>query len=53
MNAAEITAVCTGVPAIIAAITALIYAVRGSKVATATRAQFVQHMTDVAKGKTE
>jgi hypothetical protein len=51
VSAAEITALCTGVPAVIAAATALVYAVRGSAVATATRAELVNHMTDVAKGK--
>jgi hypothetical protein len=46
MSAAEITAICTGVPAIIAAVTALIYAIRGSSVATATRAALLAHTSD-------
>jgi hypothetical protein len=46
MNAAEITALCTGIPAVIAAVTALVYAVRGSTVATATRQALVAHMTN-------
>jgi len=40
MDAAEITAICTGVPAIIAAVTALVYAIRGKQ---ALAAQFRQH----------
>jgi len=43
VSAAEITALCTGIPAIIGAITALVVALRSSTVATATRASLIAH----------
>jgi hypothetical protein len=46
VSAAEITAICTGVPAIISAVAALVYAWRGSTVATATRTALVKHITE-------
>lgn len=46
MNAAEITALATGIPAIVGAITALVWAIRGK--ATATQAQALAIHTNTA-----
>lgn len=44
MNAAEITAICTGIPAIIGAITALIIAIKSNGKSTATQATLAAHI---------
>jgi hypothetical protein len=43
MNAAEITALATGIPAIIGAVTALIWAIRGKQAAAAHAANPQAH----------
>jgi hypothetical protein len=45
VNAAEITALCTGIPAVIAAVTALIYAVKAKGQSAATMKAWTAHMT--------
>jgi hypothetical protein len=45
VNAAEITALCTGIPAVIAAVTALIYAVKAKGSSQATLKALTAHMT--------
>jgi hypothetical protein len=45
MNAAEITAICTGAPAIIGAVTALVVALRAKGSTQATLKALVAHMT--------
>jgi hypothetical protein len=45
MNAAEIIALCTGLPAIIGAVTALVVALKAKDTATAGTAALVAHMT--------
>jgi hypothetical protein len=44
MNAAEITALCTGLPAIIGTITALVIALRGKQANTATAETLAEHI---------
>lgn len=46
MNAAEITALCTGIPAILSAITALVIALKAHTVATNTSADLAAHETE-------
>jgi hypothetical protein len=46
VNAAEITAICTGVPAIIGAITALIVALKANGKSNATAASLSAHVTE-------
>jgi hypothetical protein len=45
VNAAEITAICTGVPAIIGAVTALIIALRANGSTQATLKALTTHLT--------
>lgn len=45
MNAAEITALCTGIPAILGAITALVIAVKAKGSSQATLKALTAHMT--------
>lgn len=49
MNAAEITAICTGIPAIIGAVTALIVALRASKTAKAANVKAIVNYNDLTK----
>jgi hypothetical protein len=45
VNAAEITALCTGIPAIIGAVTALVIALQAKGTAGATMKAWVAHVT--------
>lgn len=46
MTTAEITALCTGIPAIIGAITALVMALKASKSAAVTKDIMTGHVLD-------
>jgi hypothetical protein len=45
MDAAEITAICTGAPAIIGAVTALIIALRSRQTSNAVQRAVIAHIT--------